>query len=97
MAPKKPLAWVEVAPFVIAPRVMTVRPPVPHTGSPANGPVASTSRLSGWSQPTSGGTSSHRTFAPRPTPPRKKRISAGVHGWAQVRPLPRSTRRIFPA
>jgi len=46
-APKKPLAWVDVAPSVWAPRVMTVSPPVPHTGSPASGPVARMRRLSG--------------------------------------------------
>src|SRR5262249_48840009 len=76
-APKKPFAWVEVPPFVIAPRVTTVRPPVPHTGRPASGPVPSTRRFCGWSQPTSEGTSSQRILAPRPPPPADGRQSAG--------------------
>src|SRR5215470_7024466 len=96
-APKKPLAWVEVPPFVIAPRVTTVRPPVPQTGRPASGPVPSTRRFSGWSQPTSGGTSSQRILAPSPAPPRYIRMSAGDHGSPHARPAVRSTRRSCPA
>src|SRR4029453_16569763 len=96
-APKKPLAWVEVPPFVIAPRVTTVRPPVPQTGRPASGPVPSTRRLAGWSQSTSAGTSSQRTFAPRPAPPRYVRMSAGDQGSPHARPASRSTRRSCPA
>ena len=47
LTPKKPLALVFVALPVMAPRVTTVRPPVPHTGRPARGPVAKIRRLSG--------------------------------------------------
>src|SRR5215470_464708 len=96
-APKKPLAWVEVPPFVIAPRVTTVRPPVPQTGKPARGPVPRTRRFSGCSQLASDGTSSQRIFAPSPAPPRYVRMSAGDHGSPHARPAERSTLRSWPA
>src|SRR5207249_11192223 len=88
LVPKKPLACVEVGPLVPAPMVHTVRPPVPHTGRPASGPVASTSRLSGWSHetlplPSLVAVSRYRIIAPRPTPPISSRIVSGLHGSAR--------------
>src|SRR5215472_8589012 len=102
LVPKKPLACVEVGPFVPGPIVHTVRPPVPHTGRPASGPVPRQSRLSGWSHatfflPPLAAVSRYRIIAPTPTPPSSARIRSGPHGSAQHLPRVRSTRSRLPA
>src|SRR5438046_9117812 len=86
----------------MAPIVTTVSAPVPHTGKPAIGPVASTRRLSGWSHatlplPPRVAVSLYRMVAPSSAPPRYSRISAGDHGSAQHLVFERSTRRSLPA
>src|SRR5207247_8077109 len=96
--PKKPLACVEVGPLVSAPIVTTVRPPVPHTGRPARGPVPSTRRLSGWSHetfPFPFRFSRQRIMTTRPGAPIRSRISLGFHGSHHTFRLLRSNRTIL--